>query len=106
MAAGDQRMIAHMGVRAERRLHPAAHVAVVAIADFHHFVAEDGVGNPGDHPLEQVVIIELASEPAGTLWLWPIADFDVEAHDFDRAVPPRVIPVGYRRIWRLQASLD
>ena len=33
MAAGDQGMIAHMGVKAERALHPVADVAVVAAAD-------------------------------------------------------------------------
>jgi len=44
MAAGDQRMIAHMGVNVERPLHPAAHVAIVAPAGFHHLVAQHGVG--------------------------------------------------------------
>ena len=37
-------MIAHMGVKVERRLHSAAHIAVVAPAHFDHLAAEHRVG--------------------------------------------------------------
>src|SRR3974390_937294 len=58
-----------MGVSAERKLGAAAHIAVIAVADFDHHVAENQVGNPGDHPLKQVVVIELAGHPVLALWV-------------------------------------
>ena len=58
-------MVTHVCVKPEWQLHSAADVAVVAVAEFDHLVAQHGVGNPGDHPLKQVVVIELAGQPAG-----------------------------------------
>ena len=57
-----------------------------------------GIGNPGDHPLQHVVVIELAGHPAGALRLRPVADLGREGDDFDGAVGPAEIAVGDRRI--------
>src|SRR6516225_1769035 len=106
MTARDQRMIAHMGVKPERELHAAADVSVVAVAKFDHLVAKNGIGYPGDHPLQHVVVVELAGEPAGALWLPPIAHPGRESDDLDGAVFTAEIPGGGRRIRGLQACLD
>src|SRR6516225_3710928 len=106
MAAGDQRMIAHMGVSMERELHATAHIAIVGPASFVHFVAHDGVGKPSDRPLEHVVVVEFACQSASALWLRSIADFDRKRDDLDGAVLPGEISVAYHRIRSLQASLD
>jgi hypothetical protein len=39
MTAGDEGMVAHMVVKVERHLHPAAHVSIVAPAALDHLVA-------------------------------------------------------------------
>jgi hypothetical protein len=95
-----------MGVNVERVLHAVADVAIVAPAEFDHLVAKHGVGNPGDGPLEHIVVVELAGHPAGALRLRPIADLGREGDDFESAVFTAVIPVGDRRIGGRQASLD
>src|SRR5262245_52306246 len=106
MTALDQRMIALMGVNAVRHLHAVADVLVIAPAQLDHLVAEHRVGKPGDHPLEHVLVVELAGHPAGALWLRPIADLDRESDDLDRAVLPAEIPVGGCRIVVRQRCLD
>src|SRR5262249_52945655 len=62
MAAWHQGIVTLVGVTAERELGAAAHVAIVAVTDFDHHVAENRVRNPADHPLQQVVLVELAGQ--------------------------------------------
>src|SRR6266446_1964575 len=86
-----------MGVTAEREHGAAAHIAIVAVADLDHHVAENRLGNPRDHPLKQVVVIELAGHPVLA---------DVEAYDLQRPVLPTVIAVLDRRVFGLLGGLD
>jgi hypothetical protein len=99
-------MIAHMSMKMERVLHPIADIAIITPTELDHLVAEDGIGMPGDHPLEHIVVVELAGHPAGALRLRPIADFDCVGDDFEGTVFAAVIPVSGRRIRGRQASLN
>jgi hypothetical protein len=105
MAAGDQGMVAHMGMHPVRQLHAAAHILVVAPADFHHLVAQDRIGNPSDDAIEQVTV-ELAGQPAGACGLRPIADLDAEGDHLEGFVLPSVVAVGGRGIAGRETGLD
>ena len=99
-------MIALVGVDPERHLHAAANVFIIAVADLDHLVAQDGIGNPGDDPLQHVVVVELAGQPARALRLRPIADLGGKCDNLHGLVLPAEIPVGGRRVIGCQARLD
>src|SRR5262249_23018380 len=75
-------------------------------AVFDHLVAEHGIGNPGNHALEHVVVVELAGDAAGALRLRAVADFHGERDDFYGTGGSTEITARRRGVGRRQARLD